>query len=122
MSLLKDNGRLILMEGSEQGHLEMNNLKIGFGLPINKIKWHNKFIDDEKLIGFMKSYRLIDKGGIGGYILLTRCIRPYFDHQLNWDCYFNDAAKDLNGQIGLDKFSRIKLCVYEKTNNNSSGQ
>lgn len=114
--------RLILMEGSIQGHNEMNYLKGLLGLSPNSIKWYNNFIDDnvlEECISeeYGMSTRLITKEGLGAYILLTRCVRPFFDKELNWDCEFNKvAASDaLNDFFKTDKFSRIKMWVYEKS-------
>ena len=120
MSMLKPGGRLIMLEGSMQGVKELNDLRLCFGLEPIDIKWHNLFFDDCALIDFMNnhSYKLIANEGLGGYFLLTRGIRPYFDKTLNWDCEFNKLAAScqLKGilNFGNTKFSRLKLWVFIK--------
>ena len=120
MSLLKPCGRLIMLEGSNQGVNELNDLRTIFGLDPIEIKWHNLFFDDHRLVSFMadNSFRLLTSEGLGTYFFLTRGIRPYFDKDLNWDSDFNQlaASTKLRELIGFDntKFSRLKLWVFIK--------
>lgn len=116
---LKKGGRLLMLEGSEDGVNELNEFRMLLGLdPIN-VKWHNLFFKDQLLEPFLKEHglKLVEKDGLGEYFLLTRGIRPYFDTQLNWDSEFNkiSATMNIKNKMNLkDKFSRLKLWVIEK--------
>lgn len=119
MQLLKPGGRLLMLEGSQQGVDSLNQLRSSLGLPPIPVKWHNLFFDDEALIRFMQgnNYRLIEREGLGAYFTLTRAIRPLLDSDLSWDCEFNrlaalPAVADLLA-LGA-KFSRLKLFVFQK--------
>jgi len=107
IALLKPNGKLILLEGSKQGSIELNKFRKKINLEPIPIRWHNQFIDDNNLL--KEGFSLTD--GLGGYFLLTRGIRPYFDKKLNWDCNFNRLASKINMDI---KYSRLKLWIYKK--------
>lgn len=120
MSLLKSNGRLIMVEGSMQGVDSLNLFRNLLGLEPIPVKWHNLFFDDDDLVAFMRENRFDLKyyDGLGTYFLLTRGIRPYFDEKLDWNCDFNYIAADhkMRDILGIDnnKFSRIKLWVFGK--------
>jgi SAM-dependent methyltransferase len=119
MSMLKPGGRLLLLEGSQQGVDSLNEFRAALGLePIN-VKWHNLFFDDQALIEFMSQhgYKLAAQDGLGTYFMLTRGVRPALDQTLNWDCEFNRlaAARRTDELLGLGlKFSRLKLWVFQK--------
>lgn len=104
---LKKHGKLVLCEGSLQGNKTLNQFRAKFKLEPIPIRWHNVFIDDNNLAKL--GFKLID--GFGGYFLLTRGVRPYFDHDLNWDSQFNNLAKSISLPT---KYSRIKVWKYTK--------
>ena len=81
MRRIKPQGRFVMLEGSEKGVQELNELRSFFGLDPIDVKWHNKFFNDEKLIYFMgkHGFEIIEHNGFGIYFLLTRGLRPYFD-------------------------------------------
>lgn len=119
MSLLKKGGKLIMLEGYVQGVDALNQVRSQWGLPDIPIRWHNLFFDDDKLLPFMKQrgFVLVEEDGLGAYFLLTRGIRPTLQTDLNWDCDFNKVAAtdSIQHLFGFrDKFSRLKLWVYEK--------
>jgi ubiquinone/menaquinone biosynthesis C-methylase UbiE len=116
---LKKGGRLLLLEGCQQGTQELNRLRASFGLDPIPVKWHNLFLDETQLIPHMLDLgcALIDTDGLGSYFVLTRAIRPIFDKDLNWDCEFNkNAASEKVAELigGNNKFSRLKLWVFER--------
>ena len=120
LSLLKPEGKLIMLEGSKQGVDSLNEFRLVWGMePIN-IKWHNFFFDDKKLSDFLylNKYKLINHDGFGSYFLLTRGIRPLLEKDLNWDNRFNFLAsiQKTREMIGIDetKFSRVKFWVFQK--------
>jgi ubiquinone/menaquinone biosynthesis C-methylase UbiE len=119
MKRLKKGGRFLMFEGSVDGVKELNDFRALFKLDPIPVKWHNKFFDDKRLVGFMEKnkFKLIETGGLGEYFLLTRGLRPIFDNKLNWDSPFNKIASGSNIKKLLnfnDRFSRIKLWVFEK--------
>jgi ubiquinone/menaquinone biosynthesis C-methylase UbiE len=116
MSLLKRNGRLLLLEGSQDGVAQLNLLRELLDLSPIPVRWHNLFLDDLKLQRLMVNHRLIEKSGFGGYWLLTRGIRPYFDKEPHWDCEFNKKAisPDVLGLFDRLGFSRTKFWVYQR--------
>lgn len=120
IGLVNPGGRLLMLEGSRDGVEELNRFRAGLGLPPIDVKWHNLFFDDSALETFMErnGLRLLEKDGLGAYLLLTRGLRPVFDAELNWDCDFNKraASKEISDLLGLrDRFSRLKLWVFRKT-------
>ena len=62
--------------------------------------------DDDNLLKL--GFKLV--GGFGGYFLLTRGIRPFFDQSLNWDSLFNRLAKKISLPVN---YSRLKVWQYE---------
>ena len=106
---LRPGGKLILSEGSLQGSKKLDQFRTKLKLVPIPIRWHNVFIDDYNLTKM--GFKLI--GGFGGYFLLTRGIRPYFDSNLNWNCEFNRLAKNVSLP---SKYSRIKIWQYETKN------
>jgi ubiquinone/menaquinone biosynthesis C-methylase UbiE len=119
MTLLKPGGRLLLLEGSQQGADSLNEFRAAWGLDPIPVKWHNLFLDDVQIVSFMESqgHRLLEQAGLGTYFMLTRGIRPTLDRDLHWDCEYNrlaatqriDELLQLRGQ-----FSRLKLWVFQK--------
>ncbi|MHB8904502.1 MAG: class I SAM-dependent methyltransferase [Melioribacteraceae bacterium] len=119
MSMLKPDGKLILLEGSQNGVEELNNFRSIWGLEPIKVKWHNLFLDDGVLISFMQQngFKLTDQKGLGSYFLLTRGIKPNLDKELKWNCEFNRIAATDKIEETLNmgiKFSRLKLWVFKK--------
>jgi len=119
MNRLKPGGRLLMLEGSQQGVDALNELRSVWALQPIPVKWHNLFFDDDLLIGFMRQhgYSLIEQDGLGTYFMLTRGVRPALETDLSWNCEFNRLAalpriRDLLGF--KTAFSRLKLFVFQK--------
>lgn len=116
---LKTGGKLIMLEGCIQGVNSLNAFREVWGLEPIPVKWHNLFLDNNKLKMFMQEsgFDLIKEDGMGAYFLLTRGVRPNLDENLNWDSEFNRIAA--LGEIEellefRDRFSRLKLWVFQK--------
>jgi SAM-dependent methyltransferase len=125
MNLLRPGGRLIMLEGSQQGVNSLNELRSSLGLEPIPVKWHNLFFDDDALVNFMeqRGYRLLEQDGLGTYFMLTRGIRPVLDADLNWNCDFNRLAArpEVSDLLGTrTRFSRLKLFVFENSAGNGS--
>lgn len=116
---LNNKGKLILLEGSQQGVDELNDLRKLFDLPPINVKWHNLFFNDDILEDLLtqNNFTLRSKSGLGTYYFLTRGLRPTLDKELNWDSPFNEKAvsPDMTKMLGYEsKFSRTRLWVFEK--------
>jgi len=124
LECLEPGGLLLMLEGSNDGVRELDELRGLLGLPPIPVKWHNLFFDDGALEAFMAAAgcELEQVEGLGAYFLLTRGIRPFFEHgELPWDAPFNElaAAPGLAEQLALrDRFSRLKLWAFRKTGAN----
>jgi len=118
MSMLKPGGKLILLEGSQQGAELLNVFRKIYGLEPIPTKWHNHFFDDHRLIEFITNndFQFWCHDGASMYYLLTRGIRPTFDTKLDWDCEFNRiaASQEMRALQDSVKFSRVKLYVFKK--------
>jgi hypothetical protein len=119
MARLKPGGKLLMLEGSQDGVDSLNQLRAAWGLDPISVQWHNLFFADGRLIEFMQDhgYRLSEQDGLGTYFALTRGIRPALEQNLNWDCEFNRRAASSEMDDIFDfgaKFSRLKLWVFEK--------
>jgi len=116
---LKKGGKLLMLEGSEDGVKELNDFRFMFGLEPIEIKWHNLFFQNDLLKSFLKEndLKIIEEDGFGEYFLLTRGIRPYFEKHLNWESDFNRISSKTNLRDCLNlraKFSRLVLWVIER--------
>jgi len=116
---LKKGGRLLMLEGSEEGVNQLNEFRKIFGLDPIGVKWHNLFFKNELLESFLASHNLkiVEKDGLGEYFLLTRGLRPYFEKDLQWENPFNEISANSNLRELLNlkvNFSRLVLWVIEK--------
>jgi SAM-dependent methyltransferase len=119
MRALRPGGRLLLLEGSQPGVDSLNELRGAWGLEPIPVRWHNLFLDDDRLIEFMQDsgYRLIEQDGLGTYFMLTRGIRPKLEEKVDWDCEFNRLAAlpSMQNLLGFTtEFSLLKLFVFQK--------
>lgn len=109
LKLLLPKGKLILCEGSLQGVKRLNVFRSKLALKYIPVRWHNVFIDDNKLIRL--GFKCL--GGFGGYFLLTHGVRPFFDQQTEWKCKFNQLAVNIEMPA---EYSRLKIWQYEAQN------
>jgi SAM-dependent methyltransferase len=119
IACLKPRGTLILLEGWQDGVDQLNWLRRELQMAPIPVRWHNLFLRQDTLVGFMlaQGCRLVAEDGVGPYFLLTRGVRPYFDAELSWDCEFNRlAAAPTLSSVFADRlrFSRLKLWVFRK--------
>jgi SAM-dependent methyltransferase len=118
-SRLAKGGKLILLEGSQQGVDELNHLRVLLGLEPVPVKWHNLFLNDQALVEHLTSQGLTLEAhdGLGAFFVLTRGIRPALDSNLNWDSPFNlkAANPELADLLGFGpRFSRLRLWVFRR--------
>jgi SAM-dependent methyltransferase len=113
-------GSLLLMEGSQEGHDELNAVRLSLGLQPLPVAHHNLFLRDDLVESTLEraGMQLCGKLGFGAFFLATRGIQPYFTPDAKWNSPFNIAAAspEFQRQIGgpSTQFSRIRLWVYRK--------
>lgn len=113
-------GMLLLMEGSQEGHNELNAVRLALGLPLIPVAKHNRFLCDDTVEFVLHDHHGLmycGKLGFGAFFLATRGIQPYFDPDPEWNSEFNIAAASPEFQrlfSDTTRFSRIRLWVYRK--------
>jgi SAM-dependent methyltransferase len=94
--LLAHDGRLILVENVLDGLVNLNRIRVKFGLPEIKVRWHNKYLDMESLMKFLGTLRFFPEHveNIGNmYYIASRVIyaklcldqgkEPDYDNPIN---------------------------------------
>lgn len=117
--MLKAGGKLLMMEGSQEGVDELNVFRATYGLKPIPVRWHNLFFKDGEMAAFMQEngFRLVEEDGLGAYFFLTRGIRPIYEENPTWQSDFNQTAstEEVRELLGFgSRFSRVKLWVFEK--------
>ena len=117
-NLLKDRGRLLLLEGFNEGTSNLNTLRRKLGLQEIPAKWHNKFFNTnefEKAVAEI-GFRICTQKDFSLYFLLTRVINAKLKHPEvpAWNDELNNIAADLDGAVNLQGLSRLKFYVLEK--------
>ena len=119
INMLKTGGKLLTLEGNQEGVDELNQFREAYGLKPIPVRWHNRFLKNEEYISFMKEngMKLVDEGGLGAYFFLTRGVRGIYEENPTWQSDFNKIAnqKEMADLLGFGhKFSRVKLWVFQK--------
>ena len=109
--LLKPNGRYIMMEATTQGHRNINRLRDRFGIPGTPIRWHNNYLDEDKLLPFLNDRfgSVSYKDFSSTYYIGSRVIQPLFLKPFNkeprYDFFLNRLFSYLPscGNYGIQK-------------------
>ena len=116
--LLKKRGRLLLLEGFNDGTHRLNTIRKKLGLNDIPIKWHNLFFDDiefEKEVRKM-GFHILTQKDFSLYFLLTRAINAKlkFPEIPTWNDEINNIGVDLNELVELNGLSRLKFYSMTK--------
>lgn len=109
--LLKPRGKYIMMEGTMQGYKNMNNLRERLGIARTPIRWHNNYLDEEKLIPFLnEKFDIICVRNFSStYYIGSRVIQPLilkpFKKEPKYDFFLNRLFSYLPsfGDYGIQK-------------------
>lgn len=109
--LLKPDGRCIMMEATVQGHENINRLRERFGISRTPIRWHNNYLDEEKLLAFLneKFETVLFKDFSSTYYVGSRVIQPLllkpFKKEPRYDFFLNRLFSYLPnwGNRGIQK-------------------
>jgi len=119
-SLLKDNGRYVMLEGFKRGAEAINRVREQFELsPIN-VKWHNLFFDQDELCENISDiFSLREERRLSTFLFLTRVVNAIHKHPdvPKWNDEFNNLAfkmETMFPDLMKEDFSRLKMLVFEK--------
>lgn len=109
--LLKPQGKYVMIEATVQGYEKMNRLRERFNLPKTLIRWHNNYLDEQKLIPFLKEkfddIRVRDFSStyyIGSRVIQPLVLKP-FGKEPKYDAWINCFFSSLPsvGNYGIQK-------------------
>ena len=74
--VLKNNGQIILCENTQEGLVMLNELRHRLKLPSIKVRWHNYYLPQKKLLKFAKKHFYIEEvKNIGSlYYIISRVV------------------------------------------------
>ncbi|MBF0489930.1 MAG: methyltransferase domain-containing protein [Candidatus Omnitrophica bacterium] len=119
-SCLEPGGRFIMIEGSQQGRNELNQLRQANGLSVMPPVWHNIDFDEVRLKNLMVKYFDIEYDiRFGLYDVLTRVQYPSLisPKEPEYGTDFHHQARKLSRHIkddGLGRYSREFVMVFRK--------
>jgi len=116
LRVCKQGGQIILLEGSTKGHEELNKAREHYDLPPIEVKWHNRFFSNEEILSLFRSEAGIigiDQS-LGGYLYLTRVVKPALLPDMPWDCRFNSAAGHDQVLKGVNGCARLTAWILQK--------
>jgi ubiquinone/menaquinone biosynthesis C-methylase UbiE len=93
--LLKPGGKLIMMEATAQGYEHINRIRNRFGMSKTPIRWHNKYLDEKKLLPFLnqKFETVFIKDFSSTYYIGSRVVQPLlikpFKKEPSYDFFLN---------------------------------
>lgn len=111
VELLKPGGIYLMIEATIQGHEKIGELRKKFNLSKTPIRWHNFYLDEEKLIPFLqKQFKKVDYRDFSStYYIGSRLIQPLllkpFGKEPNYDFFLNWLFSKLPsiGSYGMQK-------------------
>lgn len=119
--VLKTDGKYLMCENTLQGLNRLNKLRLKFGLPEIKMRWHNTYLDENWLNSVLsKDFEICKVDHFASlYYLITRIINaklaaiegkePRYDHPIN------KIAKDLSSTLKpYGEFAPMRLYVLKK--------
>ena len=112
--IIKHGGLFLMLEGSRQGLIRLNELRTKNGLSEIEVVWHNLFFDDQDLINFAADFfELIEINNFcSTYMLISRVLYPalIFPEQPKYEARINELAAEMPnfGDFGYEKLFVFK--------------
>jgi SAM-dependent methyltransferase len=119
-SLLKNNGKYIMLEGFIDGVENINKIRTDFNLPSINIKWHNCFFQRDKLLEFINGYFELEyKRDFSIYFFMTRVFNAILKYPEipRWDDTINNLAARIDKKYKssfINNLSRLELWILKK--------
>lgn len=115
---LKRNGYYVMVENFIEGHDMMNKIRKKLGLEEIPVRWHNNFLDEKMLNGFISNhFEIIMRKNISSiYYLITRAayskICQINNKKPDYDNIIYKIAYDLDEYVG--NYGPVNLVVLSK--------
>jgi len=75
--VLKNDGLLLLLEATIQGHKSTNRIRRSFGLPNLKKHWHNAYVDEEQMTAYLqRRFTITTTHRFSMYMFLSKVFYP----------------------------------------------
>ena len=115
--LLKPKGKIILCENTQEGLKRLNVLRAQFGLKSIKIRWHNYYMPEKKLLEFGNRHFIVeDVNNIGSlYYILSRVVYAKLcDIEKKEPEYLNPINKIAASLPSLGNYSPNFIFIFRK--------
>ena len=114
--VLKKGGVAILCEGSHQGFTKLNELRKIVGLPLMKYHWHNIYLDEDKLLPFMKKhFRSVEVDSFAStYFVASRVFNAISSKDPSKPDYFSKINKAAAKLPAIGDYSSLKIYYLKK--------
>jgi cyclopropane fatty-acyl-phospholipid synthase-like methyltransferase len=119
-SLLKDNGKYLMLEGFHDGSEKINKVRKDFGLPSIDIKWHNCFFRKKELLDAIYPYFTLEYNrDFSMYFFISRILNAIVKHPEipKWNDNINKIAKKMELSYKnqfINSISRLEFLVFRK--------
>jgi len=115
-SILKENGLYLMFENSIQALENLNNARKTFNLPDINVRWHNIYVDEQKLFGAISDYFEVEEtiSFASTYYLISRTLNALLlgkDGQVDYMSELNKLSRLLPP---CGDYSPLKLFVLRK--------
>lgn len=117
--LLKPKGIYIMLEATKQGYEKLSGLREKFHIPKTNIRWHNVYLDEEKLLPFLKERFNVTyiNNFSSTYYIGSRVIQPLilklFGKEPQYDSFINRLFLSLPN-IGNYGIQKLFVCRKEE--------
>lgn len=114
--VLKKGGYAILCEGSQQGFEAVNDLRKIAGLPLMTYHWHNIYLDETKLVPFMKKYFTVEAvdAFASTYFIASRVFNAIASPDPKKPDYFSKINKVATKLPAVGEHSSLKVFLLKK--------
>ena len=116
--ILKPGGRLLFIEGSENGLIELNKLRDRVGLPpIITVDYNHNFNEELLIQTVEDDFDIVAIHKFGVYDFISRIIHPMlvYPNEPAYNAKINEIAFNINSKIsGFEKLSRIIGLILKK--------
>lgn len=115
-SILKKDGIYLMFENSIQALENLNKVRRSFELPDINVRWHNIYIDEEKIFSSISDYFKIEESisFASSYYLISRTLNALLNNKDGQVDYMSDLNKLSAKLPPIGDYSPLKLFVLRK--------
>ncbi|SMC40296.1 class I SAM-dependent methyltransferase [Sporomusa malonica] len=113
---LVKNGVFLMLECTQQGLININNVRKEFGLEEIKERWHNKYLDEDKILNYVKTkFTSVKVNNFNStYFLISRTLNALMAKQSGEINYTSDINQYASKLPPLGEFAPLKLFILQK--------